>query len=86
MVWPVPQAQAPNKQDALPVQVTPQLPQFPGSVATSTHMAPQVVVATGHMARHIPPLQAWPPAQIAPHAPQLLLSVPVPTQTPAQSV
>jgi hypothetical protein len=53
------------------VHVTPQAPQFAGSLFGSTHALPHDVVIAAHDCAQIPAAQTWPAWQVTPQPPQL---------------
>jgi hypothetical protein len=67
-----------------PVQMTPQAPQFWGSVVVSTHALPHASVIAEHDGAHALEAQTSPVAHVMPHAPQLPGSVVRSTQRPPQ--
>jgi hypothetical protein len=81
----------PLTQAAVPLaelQVVPQVPQLPGSVAVFTQVPLQLVWPAPHVVvvAHTPLTQLWPLAQAFPHVPQLFGSVASFTQVPPQLV
>jgi hypothetical protein len=66
------------------------MPQFAGSLAVSTHAPEHSMYGFVHTKSHCPPAQTGlaltTGGQTLPHSPQLLVSLPVFTQEPLQSV
>jgi hypothetical protein len=62
--------------------MVPQVPQLAESICVLRQAEPQSICPVGHT--HAPPVHAAPAGHTVPHAPQLLVSRPVSTHTPAQ--
>jgi hypothetical protein len=67
------------------LHVSPQPPQFDGSVVASTHVPPQGTRPAGQVSTHAPALQILPAPQTIPQPPQFVGSLAVVVQTPPHS-
>jgi hypothetical protein len=79
------QTQAPMLHVSLVAQALPHVPQFAGSLPTSTQAGAHALRPAAQVAAQTPTLQTWPEGQAVPQAPQFAGSWPGSTQLPPQA-